>query len=147
MSDMKLDPRKAFAGDDPSKHLRRMAKHMWDGAMRNAEEQRRKSLTHQYTTAPYLEVVVSQVCADPPVWRMETVKPLIAEYGVLAVEESDKRHLEPELRIAAARILLKAGYVQTWDEAREWALKMKVHQQGRIIVPADSERFLGERRR
>lgn len=146
MSDGKLDPRKAFAGDDPAVQLRRMAKHMYDGAMRNAEEARRQALRHQYTSAPYLEVVVSQVRADPPLWRMESVTPVV-EDAYLRVEEADQRHLEPELRMEAARLLLHFGHVQTWDEARERVKLMEIKRQGRIVMPRDSERHLFERRR
>lgn len=141
----KLDPRKQFAGADPSEQIRKLAKSMMDIGLEHAEEKRRKSLEYQYTTAPYLEVVVSQLCADPPMWRMETVTPIIAEYGVLHVDEPDQRHLEPELRIMAARILLKYGYVPNWDEAREWVKKMEIQRRGRIVMPRDSERFLFER--
>lgn len=143
----KINIREAFRGDDASKHIRRMAKSMMDIGLEHAEEKRIAALTHQYTSAPYLEVIVQQIRIDPPVWRMETVTPIIAEFGKLAVEEQDRRHLEPELRLAAARILLRYGYVQTWDDARERVKEMKIHQQGRIVVPKDSERHLFERRR
>lgn len=144
--DLKIDPRKAFAGDDVGKHIRRMASEMMRIGLEHAEEKRIEALRHQYTSAPFLEVTVSQVRLDPPLWRMETCGPLVAD-AIAWVEERDPAHLEPELRMVAARMLLHYGHVQTWDEAKERVKLMRIQRRGRIVVPKDSERWLGERGR
>lgn len=141
-----FNPLERFRGDDPGRILRIGAQHMLDTAIANGERRERAKLVHQYTTRECLEVEVVQLRIDPPLWQMRTCQPIIAEHGILSVQEAERRHLEPELRIMAARTLFRHGYAKTFEEAREKTATMEIRERGLILLP-DSERFLGERRK
>jgi hypothetical protein len=140
---MKRDIRKLFGGDDPAKHIRAGAKDLMAKAIANGDRRDREALVYKYQSRPTLEVTVTQLRDNPPLWRMETVGDLIREHGPLAVQDTDRRLLEAELRYQASKILQRFSYVKDAAEAAEWLARTKVEERG-LIVLADSQTRIGE---
>lgn len=144
MTKILQDPRVAFRGDDPGKWLRAAAADLAEERKRGQERQRRA--LHQYTTTPYLEVTVHQVRHNPPLWRMQTVRPVVEGGELVTVQEQDRTFLRSEMVLAVARELLKHGYAPDWETAKQRVLTLQVMEVG-LIKLLDSENYAGERRR
>lgn len=145
-----LDMRVLLAGDDPARIIRAAAADLLDRAMKNTEKREREALRFKYTTRPTLQVTVEQVQYEPPVWRMRTTEPLMAEVGCIQVEDTDPNMLESELRLKARNLLLQHGYadngdgIEPMERARQMVTDMKIERVGRIIALRDSQRVAGE---
>ena len=145
----KKDIRALFAGSDPARHIREGAADLMAKAMVNGIKREHEALKHSYTSTPTLMVQVEQVRHEPPLWRMRTMRPVVAGGECVSVEDSNPDFLEAEMRMRCKQALISSGYfddkpyAEQADIARKWVAEMKIEREPLILL-RDSQRHHSE---
>ena len=133
-----------LVGIDFQQIVQRGAREMMRQGHDSAEKRERAKRQYAYTEAPELAVLTFQEQHDPPLWRMETLKPGPNGMGIVRVWDPNQAFLEAELRNKLAGLLEVHGVCANSDDARWSAANVKIRNMGTVRLK-DSERFEGER--
>jgi hypothetical protein len=131
-------------GADLGQLLRIAAKNLYDAAERNTQQMEREASLFKYETAPCIDVVISQVQSNPPLWRMQTVGQVVGELEPMRVVEENPKLLEAELRNCIRMALDEHGYTKAAAdpaaEARKWAADVKIRVVDTVLL-RDNQRL------
>jgi hypothetical protein len=136
-------PRPDLVGIDFQQIVQRGAQEMMRQGHDSAEKRERAKRQYTYTDAPELAVLIFQERYDPPLWRMETLKPGPNGMGIVKVWDANPAFLEAELRNVLAGKLEVYGVCANSEDARWSAANIKIREMGTVRL-RDSQTREGE---
>jgi hypothetical protein len=136
-------PRPDLVGIDFQQIVQRGASEMMRQGHDSAEKRERAKRQYTYTDAPELAVLIFQERYDPPLWRMETLKPGPNGMGIVKVWDPNPAFLEAELRNVLAGKLEVYGVCANSEDARWSAANIKIREMGTVRL-RDSQTREGE---